>query len=329
MTGRPAGGPRPSAAATDVLTFGETMAALRADDPLIMGGPLRLSVAGAESNVAIGLARLGHRASWAGLTGTDEFGRLVRRTLRAEGVDLTHAGVTDAGPTGLVVFEPRVADRVRVSYYRGGSAGSRLAPDHLRAALSAGARIVHLTGVTAALGDGPRRAVETAARRAAEQGALVCLDVNHRARLWSREEAAEALRPLVRHVDVLIASEDELPLAAPAGAAGEDAQAAALLAQGVTEVIVKRGGAGAGAFTAQGCVSLPAVAVPVRDTVGAGDAFVAGYLSAVLDGEPLEARLERAVTTGAFAVASRGDWEGLPSRDELGLLRTAPESALR
>ncbi|WP_432589229.1 sugar kinase [Streptomyces sp. HD1123-B1] len=313
----------------DVLAFGETMAALRADDPLFLGGSLKLSVAGAESNVAIGLARLGHRVCWAGLTGADEFGRLVRRTLRAEGVDISYSGVTDRGPTGLVVFEPRVADLVRVSYYRTGSAGSLLTIRDLEVALATGARIVHLTGVTTALGEGPRHAVESAARRASEAGALVCLDVNHRSRLWSRGAAAEVLRPLMPHVDILVASDDELPLAAPASAATEGERVTALLDQGVREVVVKRGAAGAAAFAPGRAVSLPAVAVPVRDTVGAGDGFVAGYLSAVLDGEPLEARLDRAVYTGAFAVASRGDWEGLPARHEIDLLRADPGSTLR
>ncbi|MFG2819951.1 sugar kinase [Kitasatospora sp. NPDC048365] len=309
----------------DVLTVGETMAAFRAEGPLILGGALRLTTAGAESNVAIGLARLGHRARWVGLVGDDEFGRLVLRTLRAEGVDTTHTAVEPAGPTGLVVFEPRVADLVRVAYYRRGSAGSRLTPEHLGAALAEGARIVHLTGVTAALGPGPQQAVEAAA----QAGATVSLDVNHRSRLWSRDEAAAVLRPLVEDTDLLIASEDELDLAAPAGARGEAERIEALLDLGVAEVVVKRGADGASVHTPDGTVDLPAVRVPVRDTVGAGDAFVAGYLSGLLDGEPAAGRLARAVTTGAFAVAAAGDWEGLPTRAELGLLDAVPGSTLR
>ncbi|MEV6012247.1 sugar kinase [Streptomyces sp. NPDC051976] len=319
----------PTPSTTDVLTFGETMAALRAGQPLLLGGSLRLSVAGAESNVAIGLARLGHRVRWAGLTGADEFGRLVRRTLMAEGVDISRAGVTDAGPTGLVVFEPRVADLVRVAYYRTGSAGSRLTRDHLVPALTEGARVLHVTGVTAALGEDAQQAVAWAVRSASEAGSLVCLDVNYRSRLWSREEAASALRPLARHLDVLVASDDELALAAPEQAATESARIEALLAAGVGEVVVKRGARGAEVRTPDTRASLPAVSVPVRDTVGAGDAFVAGYLSGLLDGETPKVRLHRAVHTGAFAVASPGDWEGLPARHELDLLRAEPGSTLR
>ncbi|MEU9671861.1 PfkB family carbohydrate kinase, partial [Streptomyces bobili] len=95
------------------------------------------------------------------------------------------------------------------------------------------------------------------------------------------------------------------------------------------EVVVKRGADGAEVFDASGSTARPAVPVTVKDTVGAGDAFVAGYLSGLLDGEDIAGRLERAVTVGAFAVGSAGDWEGLPARDELGLLRAAPGSTLR
>ncbi|MFF6984658.1 sugar kinase [Streptomyces sp. NPDC008343] len=314
---------------TDVLTFGEAMVSLRADRLLRAGGPLNVSVAGAEANVAIGLARLGHTVSWVGLTGQDEFGRLVLRTLRAEGVDVRHVGTSEDGPTGLVVFEPRTADLTRVEYYRAGSAGSRLAPEHVEPALALGPRVVHATGVTAAIGAQPLRAVQGAVRFARASGATMCLDVNHRSRLWSHDAASAALRPLMQDIDVLVASDDELSVAAPPSATTEADRIEALLLSGVREVVVKRGGDGAEVFHAGGSESRAAVPVAVRDTVGAGDAFVAGYLSGLLDGLGVAGRLERAVTTGAFAVTTYGDWEGLPMRDELDLLQSAPGSAIR
>ncbi|MFJ4682470.1 sugar kinase [Streptomyces sp. NPDC088789] len=312
----------------DVLTFGEAMVSLRTDRPIRAGDALRMSVAGAEANVAIGLARLGHRVRWTGLTGTDGFGDLILRTLRAEGVDISHAARVGE-PTGLVVFEARTADLTRVSYHRSGSAGSRIGPAQVAAAWDRRVRVVHATGITAALGPGPLGAVRTAVESASAAGATVSLDVNYRAKLWSREAAAAVLRPLVPSVDILIASDDELPLAAPAAAVSEAEQVEALLERGVREVVVKRGADGAEVFDTSGSTARPAVPVTVRDTVGAGDAFVAGYLSGLLDGAPAGSRLERAVTTGAFAVASVGDWEGLPAREELDLLRAAPGSAIR
>ncbi|RPK37777.1 sugar kinase [Streptomyces sp. ADI93-02] len=320
-------------APADVLTFGETMLAAQLPGTLAVGAQARTTVAGAESNVAIGLARLGHHAVWAGLVGDDEPGRLVLRTLRGEGVDITRAGTHATAPTGALLRERRVADLARVHYWRSHSAASLLTPADLAPALGDGARILHLTGITCALGPGPLEAVRTAAAHAQAQGWTVTLDVNHRQRLWTAEEAGRALRPLLPHITVLIASDDELPVVTglPGGTPdGEERAVGALLDAGVREVVVKRGGEGAAVRDRQGTRhSLPALRVPVRDTVGAGDAFCAGYLSGLLDGVPPAGRLARANTLGAFAVASDGDWEGLPRRDELGLLDAAPGSAIR
>lgn len=332
-----------SAPAPEVVTFGETMAAMRAAGPLRLGGPLQLSVAGAESNVAIGLARLGHRVSWAGRVGADELGALVLRTLRAESVDVSHAVTDTSGrPTGLLIFEPRLGDLTRVSYYRAGSAGSAVAPDDVLAALAPGPRVLHLTGITPALSPVAADAVRAAAQAASEAGIRVCLDVNFRSRLWTAGQARAALAPLLRCTDLLVASEDELPLVAPGPGAGDplageatdsaaapEEQAAALLAAGPGEVVIKRGAAGATVVSPAGAVHRPARRVPVADLVGAGDAFVAGYLSGHLDGLVATERLDRAVSVAAFAVASRGDWEGLPSRGELALLDAAEGATIR
>jgi len=311
--------------AVDVATFGETMAALRAEGPIRLGGTMGLSIAGAESNVAVGLARLGHRVSWTGLVGGDETGELVLRTLRAEGVDVGHARLDSRGPTGLLLFERRIGSVVRVTYHRSGSAASFLSPGDVLPALDPPPRLLHVTGITPALGPAPAAAV----RAAVSSGVRVCLDVNYRSRLWSRDQAAATLRPLVPSLSVVVASDDELDLVAPASATTEADRVAALLDAGVTEVVVKRGAAGATGHTRSSRVDLPARRVGVVDVVGAGDAFVAGYLSGLLDDLDLTDRLDRAVTTGAFAVASPGDWEGLPTRAELTLLDTGPESTLR
>ncbi|MEV0372043.1 sugar kinase [Streptomyces sp. NPDC050636] len=329
----------------DVFTFGETMVALRGSGPLKLGGTMNVSIAGAESNVAIGLARLGHDVHWSGAVGEDEAGQLVLRTLRAEGVEVSGASADPDAPTGLILFEPRLPEITRVHYYRAGSAGSRLKPSAIEQAFSAAPpRVLHLTGITPALSPTARSATQLALQLASEHCSLVCLDVNFRARLWTAEEAAGVLREWMPYVDTLIASDDELPLCLPTGGAGAEgdtapapgdpaatlaAQAKLLLKLGVGEVVVKLGSAGATAFTDDGSLHRPARSVRAVDPVGAGDAFVAGYLSALLDGEDLTGRLERAVTTGAFAVASPGDWEGAPTRSELGMLGARPGTVVR
>ncbi|WP_373304887.1 sugar kinase [Streptomyces coeruleorubidus] len=306
------------------------MAALRARGALRLGCSLGLSVAGAESNVAIGLARLGHRVRWAGRVGADELGALVLRTLRAEDIDTGHAVTDGTGrPTGLLLTEPRLGTLTRVSYYRAGSAGSAVSPADVLPALSPGTRVLHLTGITPALGPSAAEAALTAAATAHESGITVCLDVNYRSRLWSADQARTALRPMLAHVDLLIASEDELPLVLERPAADEPEAVDGIVSAGVREVVVKRGARGATSFTADGASDCAARQVDAVDLVGAGDAFVAGYLSGLLDGADIPARLHRAVTTAAFAVATRGDWEGLPTRDELGLFDQPDGTTIR
>ena len=320
----------------DLLTVGESMVSLRSAGPLANGGTLNMQVAGAESNVAIGVVRLGHSSAWVGSVGADPHGEFIVKRLRGEGVRLHHT-VHPERSTGVMFLEQRTADLSRAFYYRAGSAGATVSRDQVAAALDGGARILHLTGITPALSPEARDAVEYAAERASAGGTVVSLDVNYRSKLWSRDQARAVLAPLARHATIVIASDDELDLVAPprdgnvaAGQpAGEACAAAMLLDAGVREVVVKRGAAGAAVYTADGCLEAPAIAVTCVDTIGAGDAFTAGYLSALLDGEDVAGRLKLGVLAGAFAVSTRGDWEGLPRPDELALLDQAPGSTQR
>ena len=314
---------------TRVLTFGESMAALHGEGPLRLAGGMQLSIAGAESNVAIGLARLGHQAEWIGRLGDDELGRLVLRTLRAENVDASHVIVDGSAATGLLLFEHRIADITNVSYYRAGSAGSGICADDVAHRLTDDVAALHVTGVTAALGKTAAEAVAECVEIARRRGIPVSLDINFRSRLWPAATARDTLRPLVSQVEILYGSEDEMLLVAADGSTDIDTAARQIIADGTRTVVVKRGGAGATAYTIDGKLNVPARRVPVVDVVGAGDAFVAGYLSGRLDGLDIAGCLERGVVLGAFAVSRIGDWEALPSRAELSLLDVAPGTTVR
>ena len=312
----------------DVLTVGESMVALRTRSMLRMASSLDISVAGAESNVAIGLARLGHRVRWVGRVGADELGAAVLRTLRAEGVVVDDRALTPGQQTGLIFFDRAPGGRTRVEYHRARSATASLAPEDMAPAWEERPHLLHLTGITPALGPGPCRTVTHALDSArSRRGTVVCLDVNYRTKLWSAAQASECLRPMMPSVHVLVASEDELPLVS--GADQEEDQVAELFTAGVREVVVKRGSEGASVFTSSGRTDRDAVPVALVDTVGAGDAFTAGYLSAVLDGLDVVHRLERAVTMGAAAVAVSGDWEGLPTKRDLMLVTASSQEAYR
>jgi 2-dehydro-3-deoxygluconokinase len=306
-----------------LVTLGETLGVLRALEvgPLRFAGDLRLGVAGAESNVAIGVRRLGHEAAWIGRVGDDEIGAMVVERLRAEGVDVSGVSV-DAAATGLMLKERRMADLVRVHYYRAGSAGSRLSGSDVPEALVGGADHLHVTGITPMLSDSCGEAVGRAVAIARGAGLTISLDVNHRSALGSAERLRGCLGPLLGDVDVLFGGEDELLMLT--GASGKEAALAEL--SGIGEVVVKRGGRGASVYAAGSVLHRGAVPVSVVDTVGAGDAFVAGYLAGLLDGSPVEERLRLGVLTGAFAVTVPDDWTGLPRREELSLLEVDPDT---
>jgi 2-dehydro-3-deoxygluconokinase len=300
---------------------------------------MTMTMAGAESNVAIGLARLGHSVRWGGRVGADEVGTFILRTLRAESVAVDTVAVDTTRPTGLMLAERRVADVSRVSYYRTGSSGSALTPADATASLTDIPRILHLTGITPALSASAAEAVFAAVEVARHGGALVSVDVNYRSSLWTLPEARPVLSRLVRSADIVIASEDELGLVVsdhqdelglfPGDPQSESAAATMLAESGVSQLVITRGARGATLWQEGVAHHAPAIPVTVVDTIGAGDAFAAGYLSGILDRlDPAEA-LRRGTLTGAFAVASIGDWEGLPTREELSLLDTEAGATLR
>jgi len=311
--------------APELLTFGESMISLRASGLIRLGSNFSSSVAGAESNVAIGLSRLGHSAVWVGAVGSDEQGALIMRTLRAENVLILNR-VDDSRATGLMMIEQRLGSNSLVSYYRANSAGSQISWSDVEPALTADVRILHLTGVTPALSELAHDAVLKAAKKSRELGVTVSFDVNYRSLLWSKGQAAKTLGPLAALADILISSEDELALL---GNGTEAAIVKRVLSGNTSTVVIKRGAKGVTLITASQTIDVPAHRVRVVDTVGAGDAFCTGFLSGVLDDIGLEAASRRGVLTSAFNVSSLGDWEGLPNRNELKLITLEAGGALR
>jgi 2-dehydro-3-deoxygluconokinase len=269
--------------------------------------------------VAIGLARLGFSVAFAGVVGDDELGELVLRTLRAEGVDVTHVRRDAHRPTGVMFREQRTSGVVNVTYVRRCSAGAGVDAELVGAAMTDGPDLVHVSGVTAALSAPGASAVAAAVSGARTGGTASCLDVNYRHRLWTQAQATARLAPLVPEVDLLAASADEVPLVLPDGNPG-----------GRTgETVVTHGPGGAEAWLDGRHETRPAAPVQAVDVVGAGDAFCVGYLSGYLDGLDLGQRLERGVAVAAIAVASYGDWEGLPTRAELAAFAGPHEGTLR
>jgi len=309
------------------MTLGEALVVL---DP-VAKGPLRhvdtfvRRLGGAELNVAVGLARLGHESGWAGRLGEDELGHAVLAFLRAEGVDVSGAHLDPGAPTGLYFKERPTLDRLRVAYYRTGSAASRTSWEDLDLELLLGAEVLHLTGITPALSESCADLVARLAAAARERGTLLSVDANLRWALLGDRDPRALLAPLVEAADLLFLSEEEA--AALLGSATPEGIGAAR--EGLrAEVVVVHGASGAWAAQAGGIVSAPAHAVAVVDTVGAGDAFVAGFLSARLRGWDTEACLRLGNACGACAVSVPGDAESMPyAADALALLGDAGPAA--
>lgn len=311
-----------------VLTVGETMVLVGSTkhEPLQHSTQMSLGMGGAESNVAIGLERLGVPAHWVGRVGEDSAGDLVERLLRGEGVTTTCIR-DETSPTGLMLKERRSTMETRVWYYRAGSAGSRLAPGDVPVEAVRNAALVHLTGITPALSKSARALTFETANVAAEAGVPISFDLNYRAGLWSRDEARTVYRDLIPLCSIVFAGEDEAEIAV--GAAPDAASyATRLLNLGAQTAVIKRGADGALSLGPEGTHSREAVPVTVRDTIGAGDAFVAGYLADVMTGATAHTALGTAVAVGAYACTGDGDWEVLPRRRELERLRD-PEPVSR
>jgi 2-dehydro-3-deoxygluconokinase len=307
-----------------VITAGETMALVVPPSPgrLRHATSLSLSIGGAESNVAIGLARLGIPASWISVLGDDELGELVLHRLRAEGVDTSGVRRIADRPTGLYLRE-EVAGRLRVYYYRSGSAAATLSQNAFDPSMLQGAAFLHLTGITGALSQECAEFLPWAATTARDAGVRVSYDVNYRSRLWEPSAAQAATEALLPLIDVLFVGHDE----ANALWGWETDTALEQLSKiGPSEVILKLGADGCAAMIDGEQLTSPGFPARQLDPIGAGDAFDAGYLAATLWGWAPEKRLRAANAMGAFCVQNLGDYEGLPSRRELdGFLEQIPD----
>ena len=304
----------------DVVTLGEAMLMLVAEEP----GPLeqvqRFSkrTAGAETNVAIGLARLGLKVGWQSRLGSDSMARFLLAAIGGEGVDCSRVVCDPAQRTGFM-FKGRVDDGSDppIEYHRSGSAASLLGEDEIDEAWIAGARHLHVSGVFPALSPRTLAATRRAIALARRHGRTISFDPNLRPALWpSREAMRDTLNSLAEGCDWVLPGQAEGELLA--GSADPAVIADFYLERGARSVFVKCGAAGAYFASAQGRGQVPAYAVAeVVDTVGAGDGFAVGVISALLEGGTLPEAARRGAWIGARAVQVRGDTEGLPTRGEL------------
>ncbi|MGW7095947.1 sugar kinase [Streptomyces sp. NPDC054874] len=245
----PAAGTADAATSTDVVCLGESMVTFLPSQPgrLADVPSFGRGIGGAESNVACALAAAGHRAAWVGRVGADGFGDHLVETIASYGVDTSAVRRDPVRPTGIYfrTATDRGTDTHEVAYYRAGSAASAMSPDNVPYEDLLAGRILHLSGITAALSADCLALLRdlTAARPGRP---LVSFDVNHRPHLWRGGDAdASVLLELARRCDLVFVGEDEAEEAW--GIVGAEAIRAALPEPAV--VVVKRGSAGATVFS--------------------------------------------------------------------------------
>lgn len=307
-----------------LLTFGETMGLFVAEQVGNLGSVRRfaLGIGGSESNVAMGAARLGAPATWIGRVGRDAVGDLIEQRVRATGVETV--AVRDPSFSGIMVRHRPIGGYAVVDYHRAGSAGSHLSPSDIDEDRISSAAILHITGITPALSESAHAAVWHAVEIATAAGVIISMDVNYRAKLWGADKARPVLHDLVSRAGIVFAGPVEAQLVLGASASDTGTLARGIAALGPIEVLLKDGARGCTAVIDEVEHAVPALATVVVDPVGAGDAFVAGYLAERLAGAAPWLRLHTATTLGAYAVSVPGDCDSVPSRSDLAALCDVP-----
>jgi len=293
------------------LCIGEAMVGFSPVD-----GPLRASdhilpfVAGAEANVAAGLAHLGQPVEWFGRVGDDPFGERIRAALQKRGVGVDGVIVDPTRPTGLY-FKDRDGAASTMHYYRAGSAASAPSLDDLDRLALGERRLVHVSGITPALSPACDAFVDALLGRVGRSS--VSFDVNYRAKLWPVDVAAPRILALARRARIVLTGRDEAEVLWGAATPAEIRR----LFPDAEALVVKDSEIGATEFRGGTEVFVPAPVVEVVEPIGAGDAFAAGYLAGFLDGDPGETCIRLGHVMAAQALRNTTDSPVPPDAVEL------------
>lgn len=280
---------------------------------------------GDTSNFAVAAARLGSSVGYITRLGDDEFGRSFLNLWRTEGVDASRVIIDPNGFTGVYFISLREDGGHDFTYYRAGSATTRLQPSDLDPAYFAGARVFHTSGISQGISESSRAAVESAIDLAKDRGALISYDVNFRPKLWAIPLARIAIEAAIARTDIVfLSTEDAGYLYGPTPAEGVVDR---VLAGGPRLVVLKQGADGCLVASAEGeRIPVPAWRVEAIDTTGAGDAFSAGFVNAWLRGLPLERAGRFANAVGALTASGLGAVTPIPNQSEVELFMSRMET---
>ncbi len=303
-----------------IILVGEPMALFMANEP----GPLSevktftSSLAGAEYNVAVGLARLGHQPAYCTRLGADPFGEKILAGLAANGISAELVRTAPGETTGFMLKGAAAVGDPAIAYYRKGSAASRITPEDVDRLDLADAGWLHVTGIFPAISPTALGATRRLLGRARARGITVSFDPNLRPQLWESESVmVQTLNDLARSADLVLPGLGEGKLLT--GETAPRGVAEFYHGLGARWVIVKTGGEGAFWSERDGTAGV-CPGFPVReiiDTVGAGDGFAAGVISALAEGQSLAQAAFRGNVIGAVQISHKSDNEGLPTREAL------------
>ena len=301
----------------DVVTFGETMVLFQPmkTAPLRYVSNYEQLIGGAESNLAIGLAKLGHKVGWFSRLGNDEFGHFILSRIRSEGVDTSRVKFDPINPTAVFFKEKRTEKDIRVYYYRSGSAASKLNPEDIDEDYIASAKILHLSGITPALSDTAYETVFKAIEIAKKHRIKISFDPNLRLKLWSADKARETIFQIAEQADILFPGIHEGEFLT---GEKEPRKIAEKIYRPGQQLLIKMGEQGTYYTNGKEEEVIPAFKVNrVIDPVGAGDGFAAGFLSGYLKGMHWSESIKIGNAIGAMVVMVDGDIEGLPSYEDI------------
>jgi 2-dehydro-3-deoxygluconokinase len=295
----------------DVVTLGETM--LRLTPPglqrLEQATHFDVDVGGTESNMAIGLARLGLRVLWLSRLTANPLGRVIAHRIAQHGVDTSRVVWTDEDRVGLLFLEEGKMPRGSQVYYdRRHSAVSRMRPEELPAAVfrAEGARLLHLTGITVALSPSAQATAQQAMQRAKAAGWLMSFDVNYRQQLSDPATAVQGCDPFARAADIVfIPRHDACLLYNLSPHLAPEHIVDTLAARYPQAIVVVTLGSEGAIACAPDTPALRQAAFRAEEVerIGGGDAFAAGFLYAFLTTAAGPQRLAQALRWGAAMAA--------------------------
>lgn len=302
---------------TEVFSVGETMVIFQAMQigNLEDAPQLYQKIGGAESNVLIGLARLGHNVSYMTRVGKDPFGKRIIKSIRAEGVDVSNIKVSSNEPTGLLFKEQKTKEITHVFYYRKDSAASKMGSCDIPIDLIKSTKYIHLTGITPALSQSCREMIYKIIEIAKENRIPIIFDPNIRFKLWSKEEAKEVILKIAASADYILTGLEEAEFLV---GTTDEKEICKRLTKREEQVIVIKRGASSTVFSNNGeIMEVPVIPVSeVIDPVGAGDAFAAGFIHGLLTNQSLEKCVAYGNLLGSCVIQQFGDIEGLPTKEE-------------